>query len=138
MDKKILVPLDGSPTATRTVQGIIREKHRFFGPLTLLHVIDEDNLIYRMISDFQIEMIRGHARKTTRQLLETHQERLTQSGIAGKIRLVSGSPRQMACRIATDENFSLVILAATAPAKSVTCCSARSPITPCTKFAARE
>jgi nucleotide-binding universal stress UspA family protein len=110
MDDKILVPLDGSPTATRTVQGIIREKHRLFGPLTLLHVIDEDKLAYRMIPDFQVGMIRDHAQKTARQLLEGHRQLLNHAGIPTEIRLSSGSPRQIVCRIATEENYSLLIL----------------------------
>jgi len=110
MDDKILVPLDGSPTATRIVQGIIREKSRFFGPLTLLHVIDEDKFAYRMIPDFQVEMIRENARKTAKQLLEVHQENLERTGLRTEIRIAAGTPRQVVCRIANDENFSLVIL----------------------------
>lgn len=110
MDDKILVPLDGSATATRTVQGIIREKDRFFGTITLLHVIDEDTLAYRMIPDFQVEMVREHTRKVARQLLETHQKALNEAGISTEIRLVSGAPRQVVCRIVADENFSLLIL----------------------------
>jgi nucleotide-binding universal stress UspA family protein len=110
MDDKIQVPLDGSLTATRIVQGIIREKSRFFGPLTLLHVIDEDKFAYRMIPDFQVEMIRENATKTAKHLLETHQENLEKAGLLTEIRIVSGSPRQVVCRIANDENFSLVIL----------------------------
>jgi nucleotide-binding universal stress UspA family protein len=110
MDDKILVPLDGSPTASRTVQGIIREKSRFFGPMTLLHVIDEDNLAYRMIPEFQVEMIRENARKAARHLLERHQETLSEAGIFAKIRVASGSPRQVVCRIANEEYFSIIIL----------------------------
>ncbi|WP_432822084.1 universal stress protein [Trichloromonas sp.] len=110
MDDKILVPLDGSPTSARIVQGIIREKSRFFGPLTLLHVIDEDKIAYRMIPDFQIEMIRDSARKAAKHLLETLQQELERDGLRTEIRIVSGSPRQVVCRIANDENFSLLIL----------------------------
>ncbi len=110
MNDKILVPLDGSPTAARIVQGIILEKSRFFGPLTLLHVIDENNFAYRMIPDFQVEMIRENARKTAKHHLEVHQENLEKAGLRTEIRIVSGSPRQIVCRIANDENFNLVIL----------------------------
>ena len=110
MDDKILVPLNGSSTAIRTVQGIIREKSRFFGILTLLHVIDEEKFSYRMIPDFQVEMIRENARKSAKHLLEEHQESLQRAGLRTEIRIVSGSPRRVACRIANDENFSLVIL----------------------------
>ncbi len=110
MDDKILVPLDSSSTATRMVQGIIREKSRFFGPLTLLHVIDEDKFAYRMIPDFQVDMIRENARKTAKQQLGIHQDNLERAGLLTEIRIVSGSPRQVVCRIANDENFSLLIL----------------------------
>lgn len=110
MEDKILVPLNGSPTATRMVQGIIREKSRCFGTLTLLHVIDEGKFNYRMIPDFQVEMIRENARKSAKHLLEEHREKLQNNGLCTEIRIVSGSPRQIVCRIANEENFSLVIL----------------------------
>lgn len=110
MDDKILVPLDASITASRIVQGIIREKSRFFGPLTLLHVIDEDKVAYRMIPDFQVEMIRESARKSAKHLLETHRQKLVAAGLLADIRIVSGSPRQLVCRIANEEHYSLVIL----------------------------
>ena len=110
MSDKILVPLDGSPTATRVIEGIIREQRRLFGEMTLLHVLDEDKLNYRMIPDFQMEMIREHARKAARQILETHRDALARGGVTAGIRLASGSPRQIVCRIAKEEGFTLLIL----------------------------
>jgi nucleotide-binding universal stress UspA family protein len=110
MSDKILVPLDGSPTATRVIEGIIREQHRLFGEMTLLHVLDEDKLNYRMIPDFQVEMIREHARKAARQILETHRDTLARGGVTAELRLASGSPRQIVCRIAKEESFNLLIL----------------------------
>lgn len=110
MSDKILVPLNGSSTATRVVQGIIREQQRLFGEITLLHVLDEDKLNYRMIPDFQVEMIREHARKAARQILEAHRDTLARGGVTAEIRLASGSPRQIVCRIAKEESFNLLIL----------------------------
>ena len=63
METKILIPVDGSNTAGRTLEKIITLKQRFPKQLTLLHVVDVDKLAYRMIPDFQIDMVRENAGK---------------------------------------------------------------------------
>jgi nucleotide-binding universal stress UspA family protein len=85
METKILIPVDGSDTTARTLEKIIALKDRFPKELTLLHVVDVDKLAYRMIPDFQIEMVRDNA---------------------GEF----GLPRQSICKIANDEAFELMII----------------------------
>ncbi len=63
MEMKILIPIDGSNTARRTLEKIISLKEHFPKQLTLLHVVDVDKLAYRMIPDFQIDMVRENAGK---------------------------------------------------------------------------
>ncbi len=70
MANKILVPVDGSKTTERTVAALLAHRERFRLPLTLLHVVDLERLAYRMIPDFQVEMIREHARKAGEHLLQ--------------------------------------------------------------------
>jgi nucleotide-binding universal stress UspA family protein len=110
MDVKILVPVDDSKTAARTIQSIIALKERFPLPLTLLHVVDLDKLADRMIPDFQIDMIREQARKAGEHLLESRQKLFAKAGMVTETRLEFGSPREVICRIANEENFQLLII----------------------------
>lgn len=110
METKILVPVDGSATSTKTIDAIIARKERFPAPLTLLHVVDLDRLAYRMIPDFQVAMIREHARRAGEQLLSGYQEHFSKAGMTTELRLEFGSPREVICHIANDEGFELLIL----------------------------
>ena len=110
METKILVPVDGSATATKTIDAIIARKERFPAPLTLLHVVDLDRLAYRMIPDFQVAMIREHARRAGEQLLSGYQDLCARAGMTTELRLEFGSPREVICHIANDEGFELLIL----------------------------
>jgi nucleotide-binding universal stress UspA family protein len=110
METKILVPVDGSATSMKTIDAIIARKERFPAPLTLLHVVDLDRLAYRMIPDFQVAMIREHARRAGEQLLSSSQEHFSRAGMATELRLEFGSPREIICHIANEEGFELLIL----------------------------
>lgn len=110
MISKILVPVDGSDASNRTIESIIAGKEQFTAPLTVLHVVNVDKLAYRMIPDFQLDMIREQARKSGDALLREQTARFTAAGIACKPRLEMGSPRETICRVANEEGFDLVIL----------------------------
>jgi nucleotide-binding universal stress UspA family protein len=110
MDRKILVPVDGSAAADRMIAAIINRKAQFTAPLTVLHVVNIDKLSFRMIPDFQLDMIRDSARKSGEALLNEQLARFAAAGVAGEARLEFGSPRETICRIANDEGFDLVIL----------------------------
>ncbi len=110
MDVKILVPVDGSGTSARTIQSIISYKERFPFLLTLLHVVDFDKLAYRMIPDFQVEMVREPARRAGENLLKQQQTLFSEAGMPTKTRLEFGSPREVIPRVANEEDFQLVIL----------------------------
>ena len=83
---------------------------RFSVPLTLLHVLDLDRLAYRMIPDFQVAMIRDHARKSGEHLLRQWHEQLEKDGLRVHSRLEFGSPREAIPRIANEEGFELLII----------------------------
>jgi nucleotide-binding universal stress UspA family protein len=110
MDVKILVPVNASKTSARTLAAIAANRERFPAPLTLLHVVDLDRLAYRMIPDFQLNMIREHARKAGEQLLHQLGEQLVPAGLEVITRLEIGTPRELIPRIANDEHFSLLII----------------------------
>lgn len=110
MEMKILIPVDGSTTADRTLAKIIASKERFPNQLTLLHVVDVDKLAYRMIPDFQIDMIKENAGKAGQLVIDNRTAALTEAGFSVDARLEFGSPRQTICKIANDENFQLMII----------------------------
>jgi nucleotide-binding universal stress UspA family protein len=110
METKALIPVDGSTTSGRTLEKIIALKDRFPKELTLLHVVDVDKLAYRMIPEFQIEMIRENAGKAGQLVLDDKAETLAKAGFSVEARLEFGSPRQTICKIANDENFQLMII----------------------------
>jgi len=110
METKILIPVDGSTTAGRTLEKIITFKERFPKQLTLLHVVDVDKLAYRMIPDFQIDMIRDNARKAGQQVLDERAKALEEAGFAIEARLEFGPPRQTICKVANEEGFQLMII----------------------------
>ena len=110
MDTKILVPVDGSSTAGRTLEKIIALKEHFPRELTLLHVVDVDKLAYRMIPDFQIDMIRENAGKAGQQVLDSRKAILEEAGFAVTALLKTGSPRQTICKVANEEGFQLMVI----------------------------
>jgi len=110
MDARILIPVDASETAQRTLAAVLAAKQRFPKQLTLLHVVDDDKLAYRMIPDFQVDMVRENAGKAGQHLLEQCAEPLRQAGFEIEVRLEFGSPRRVIPRIANEEGFGLLII----------------------------
>jgi len=110
MDFKILIPVDGANTSGRTLEKIIAVKERFPQRLTLLHVVDIDKLAYRMIPDFQVDMIRTNAGKAGEQILAEKKKVLEAAGFQVDARLKFGSPRQTICKVANEEPFQLLII----------------------------
>ena len=72
MEPKILVPVDDSPTAHATIDAVIGLKNRFPKKITLLYVINKEQLAYRMIPDFQVEMVKENAQKAGKILLDKY------------------------------------------------------------------
>lgn len=109
-DRKTLVPVDGSGTSQRTLDRIVADKIDCSRRLTLLHVVDIDKLAYRMIPDFQVDMIRESAGRAGRAILDNHCKVLSEAGYIVDGRLEFGSPRETICRVANEENFQLLII----------------------------
>jgi len=111
MIPKLLVPIDESPTAQRTIDAIIESKNRFPKHLTLLHVINSDQLVYRMIPDAQLDMVRQNALAAAQQLLKNVDQRLQDAGFAANELLIEfGDPRQTIANIANDRDFQLLVI----------------------------
>ena len=110
MASNVLVPICDGVTSEATLNAIIEHKGRFNDPITLLHVINLKKMDYRMIPDFQIDMIRQYATKTGEKFLAKQTAYLEAAGIKVTPRLESGFPRDIICSIANKEKFSLVVM----------------------------
>ncbi len=110
MDPRILIPVDDSSTARATIDYIIDQRTRFPRSLDLLHVINEKQLAYRMIPEFQLEMVRENARKAGNKLLDRYRTRLEDAGFSCHLTLETGEPRLIITRIANDQEFELLVI----------------------------
>lgn len=109
MNPKILIPVDDSKTALKTIEKVIAYKDRFPKKLTLLHVVN-DQLAYRMIPDFQLEMVRENAGKAGNNKLHQIGALLQEAGFETELRLEFGSPRRVIPQVANDEGFELLVI----------------------------
>lgn len=107
---KILVPVDHSPTCDKTLKTIAELRRQFTTVLTLLHVVDTDRLDYKMIPNFQLDLVRQNALKAGEALLRRQAAILQAAGIETEVRLETGFPRQTIPRIANDEGFDLLVI----------------------------
>lgn len=110
MEPKILVPVDDSPTAQATINTIISLKERFPKKITLLYVINKDQLAYKMIPDFQLEMVKDNAKKAGKLILDRIKEQLTEAGFSPEPILEFGIPRSTITNIANNDDFQLLII----------------------------
>ncbi len=110
MIPKILVPIDDSPTAQRTINSIIELQERFSNKLTLLYVINSEQLAYKMIPEIEMEMVRENATKAGQLLLEKADTSLREVGFENELLLEFGEPRHTISHIANDQNFQLLVI----------------------------
>jgi nucleotide-binding universal stress UspA family protein len=110
MSVKILVPIDESPTAQRTLDNILRQRDRFAKRLTLLHVINSEQLAYKMIHEMQVAKVKEYATAAGRQLLEKADARLAAAGFTSELLLEFGEPRTTITHLANDRGFHLVVI----------------------------
>jgi len=110
MAAKVLVPINGSEASQRVLESLIANRERFPVNLTLLHIINTHKLAYRMIPDFQLEMIQERAEQAGNTLLAEAHEKLVMAGISTVSRLETGDPRELISNIANDEQFDLLVI----------------------------
>ena len=78
--------------------------------MTLLYVINQEQLAYRMIPDFQVEMVKENAQKAGRILLDRYLLKLTEAGFEPETILKTGSPREVIADIANEDDFNLLVI----------------------------
>ena len=106
---KVLIPVDDSPTTQKTIDKVIELKERFSQRLTLLHVVNEQ-LAYRMIPDFQVEMVRENAKKAGQQQLDRIALQLSKAGFETELLLEFGEPRLVIPQVVNEKGFGLLVI----------------------------
>lgn len=109
-NRKILVPLDGSPLSAQTVKSLIGLKEHITVPLTLLHVLDSSSISYQGFAEKTLEEIEERARDKARVLLEEQQKLFTVAGMEVETLLKEGDVRETVCAVADSGKFDLLVI----------------------------
>ncbi len=110
MEPKIIIPVDDSSTAQATIDYVIDKRILFPRSLSLLYVINQEQLAYRMIPDFQLDMVKKNSRNAGQKLLEKYSTQMHEMGFSCELILESGEPRQIITNITNDQNFDLLVI----------------------------
>jgi nucleotide-binding universal stress UspA family protein len=107
---KVLVPLDDSANAARTVDILIAMKHKFSFPLTLLHVFDLERIAYRGVPWVDFAMLQTQARQGAADFLERQKEIFLREGMEVETLLKEGSSRKIICAVADSGDYDMLVI----------------------------
>ncbi len=109
-DRKILVPLDGSPISAQTIKSLIALKENITIPLTLLHVLDLSTISYQGFAKTTFSEIEMQAREGARQLVAGLQELFAAAGMEVEAVVKEGNVRETICEIADSGKYDLLVI----------------------------
>ncbi len=109
-DRKILVPLDGSPLSAETIKGLIAQKEHITVPLTLLHILDLSQLSYRGFAQTHFREIAEQARERARQFITEQQGLFAAAGMKVETLVKEGRPHETICELADNGEFDLLVI----------------------------
>ncbi len=108
-NRKILVPLDGSPLSAKTVESLIALKENITIPLTLLHVLDLSTISYRGFAVATFSEIEERAREGARKFIAEQQEIFTAAGMSVETIVKEGQARETICALADSGEYDLLV-----------------------------
>ncbi len=109
-NRKILVPLDGSPLSAQTIRSLIALKEHITVPLTLLHVLDSSSISYQGFAEKTLEEIEELARDKASDLLAEQQKLFTTAGMEVETILKEGNARETICAVVDIGKFDLLVI----------------------------
>ncbi|MEW6487737.1 MAG: universal stress protein [Thermodesulfobacteriota bacterium] len=110
MPLRALVCTDGSPHSRDTARVAIRLAEPLGLKVQIAYALDLQRLEYKMIPDFQVEMIRQGAKRSGEEILKKEKEAYRREGVDAEPRLLVGAPGPIICDVAARERVNLVIL----------------------------
>ena len=105
-----LVAIDGSDASRHTSRYAVRLARALPLEISLVHAVRLDRIEYRMIPDFQVEMIAEGARRQAQGLLDREGEFFREHGVEVRETLHIGEPAKVICDVADGEGSDLVIV----------------------------
>jgi len=109
-DRKILVPLDGSPISAQTLKTLIDLKESIPSPLTLLHVLDLDVLSYRGFAETSFNEIEERARGEAQSFIAGLQDLFAAAGVLVEAIVREGHVRDTICKTADSGEYDLLVI----------------------------
>jgi nucleotide-binding universal stress UspA family protein len=109
-NRKVLVPLDGSPVSANTLKSLIELKGSFPCPLTLLHVLDLDALSYQGFAEKSYRNIEEQAREQARQFVAGLQDLFASAGMEVEAIVEEGHVRETICKIGNSGEYDLLVV----------------------------
>ena len=116
-NRKILVPLDGSPVSAQTVKNLVGLKDKLVFPMTLLHVLDMSMLSYRGFAEMSFAEIENKAREKARQFIADQQGLFAAAGMQVDTVVKEGHISETICKIADSGEYGLLVIGRTPPAE---------------------
>ena len=109
-NRRILVPLDGSPISSRTIKSLIALKEQIPFPLTLLHVLDLSTISYQGFAQTPFGEIEERAREEARLLVASLKEQFSAAGMEVEAIVKEGNARETICKIADSGEYDLLVV----------------------------
>jgi nucleotide-binding universal stress UspA family protein len=107
---KILVPLDNSPSAEKTIKALIALKDKIHGRLTLLHVFGLEKMNYHGVPEIHYEMVQKYSLQAAHDFIEKQKQIFINAGMQAEALVVNGSPRKVICQFADSGEYDLLVI----------------------------
>jgi nucleotide-binding universal stress UspA family protein len=117
MPVRVLVPVDDSVAAHRTLQYIIKMKDQIPMSVTLLIVVPFSQLEYHGFQQAHLEMITAQSISHCEKVVERHRQELDKAGVPVDTRVERGNPSEVICRVAASEGVDFVFISPNSSAK---------------------
>ena len=109
MTQRVLIPVDESETAQKTIQAVIANQELIPREIFLLHVVDV-HLVQRLVPDIQKNMVYEAAEKSGKRILEKLAKPFYDAGFEPKLLLELGTPGIEILKVVREQNIQLVII----------------------------
>ena len=109
MTPRVLIPVDESETAQKTIQAVIANQEMIPREIFLLHVVDV-LLVHRLVPDIQRNMVHEAAKKSGKRILEKLAKPFQEAGFKPELLLELGTPGIEIPKVVAEQNIQLVII----------------------------
>ena len=110
MTVRVLVPVDDSVAAHRTLQYIIKMKAQIPMTVTLLMVVPFSQLEYHGFQQTQVEAIMVKSINHCEKLIERHRLELDKAGVLADSRVERGNPAEVICQVAASDGVDFIFI----------------------------